>query len=247
MDKLKKWITLTVLGVVVIAAAGWFLLISPQREAAAVTNEQIAVQRTNNQALATELEVLKAKAEELPEKRAALDAVTAKIPTGADLPALVRALTAAAASSGVDLVSVTPGAPALAAPQAPVAAPAPAAAAPAPQPATPPAATAGGAPAVPDAAGVAGTLATIPLSIDVVGDYFGVAQFLSELEDLPRALRITNLTLAPGTSPATPDALPSSAGSPSLTTTITGSVFMATGPAAAAPPVVAAPSAAPAS
>ena len=84
----------------------------------------------------------------------------------------------------------------------------------------------------------------IPITINAVGDYFALAQFVSELEELPRALRITDLTLAPGTGPSSPD-LTSESGSPTLTGTITGSVFMATGPTAAAP--VASPSAAPTS
>jgi Tfp pilus assembly protein PilO len=244
MNPLKKSITLTVLAVLVMAAGAWFLLISPEHDEAAATQRQVADQRSTNQALATELEVLKDKAAQLPEKRAALDEVTAKIPTGPHLPTLVRALTAAAASSGVELVSVTPGPPAAPAAQAPVA---PAAAAPAPAGAAPTAAAAApaaGAPAA-GAAPTAGALMEISITLNAVGDYFDVAQFVSELEELPRALRITKLTLTPGTGPSSNGAPASSSGSPSLTSTITGSVFMATGPTAAAP--VASPSAAPTS
>ena len=84
----------------------------------------------------------------------------------------------------------------------------------------------------------------IPITINAVGDYFNIAQFLTALEELPRALRVSNLTLAPGTGPASQDPTADS-GSPRLTSTITGSVFMATGPPAAAPG--APPSAAPTS
>ena len=38
----------------------------------------------------------------------------------------------------------------------------------------------------------------IPLTINVVGGYFEAEQFLANLENLPRALRVTNLTMTPG-------------------------------------------------
>jgi Tfp pilus assembly protein PilO len=237
MDTLKKSITVTVVGVLIMSAAAWFLLIAPKHDEAAATEQLVAEQRTTNQALATELEVLEDKAAQLPTKRAALDEVTAKIPTGPDLPTLVRALTAAAESSGVELVSVTPGAPAAPTGQTPVAPVAPATADPTAAAAAPaaagaaPAAPAAGAPA---AGATAGALMAIPITITAVGDYFDVAQFVRELEELPRAMRISGLTLAPGTSPSTPEPAFRS-GSPSLTSTITGAVFMATGPTAAAP------------
>ena len=85
----------------------------------------------------------------------------------------------------------------------------------------------------------------IPITLNAVGDYFAIAQFVSELEELPRALRITDLTLAPGTGPSSTEDAELPSGSPRLSSTITGSVFMATGAPAAAP--VASPSTAPTS
>ena len=233
MDKLKQWVVFTALGVVAVVAGSWFLLVSPKHADAAATRDEVAAQQTANEALEVELKVLEDKAAELPAKRAALEAVTAKIPTGSDLPALVRALTAAADAADVQLVSVTPGAPAAPAAQAPVApAPAPAAGAtpaPAPAPVAPPA------PVDPAAPAVAGALQAIPLAIEVAGGYFDIELFLGQLEDLPRAVRVTALTVAPGTSAAMDSDALSNVGGPVLRASITGSVFMATGPAAAAP------------
>jgi hypothetical protein len=64
----------------------------------------------------------------------------------------------------------------------------------------------------------------------VVGGYFEVSQFLAELEQLPRALRVTGLTVAPGASPTAGTSAPAGAATDgrSLTTTITGSVYLAT-------------------
>ena len=231
METLKQWITLTVVAAVALVAAGWFLVISPKRSEAAEVRTQVADQLSSNDVLATQIEVLKAKSRDLPAEQASLARVAAKIPENPALPNLVRSLLDASSATGVELVSITPGQPvvatAAAAPADP-AAPAPAAAAP--------------------AAGAAGQLATIPVAINVVGGYFEVTQFLGQLEQLPRALRVNNLTIAPGVAPtdgkADPDALTSG---DSLTTTISGTVFMrAGGPAApaSAPPTDAAPAAA---
>lgn len=223
MDQLKKWVALTVVGCLAIMAAGWFLLISPKRSEAAELRTQAASQVSANRTLETELQVLKAQAAELPKEQAKLAAVAAKIPDNPALPGLVRALLEASASSGVELVSIAPGQPVLVAPavQAAPVAPAAGQAAPAPgaaAPATP------GAP-VPSPAG---QLANIPVAINVVGDYFEVQQFMDALEQLPRALRVNNLSIAPGASPtASKGGEVSTTDGRSLATTVSGFIFMA--------------------
>ena len=171
MDKIKQWVALTVLGCLGIMAVGWFLVVSPKRTEAAEVREQALSQERANQGLRTKLEVLKAQAKDLPKKQADLARVAAKIPGDPGLPSLIRALTAASTSAGVELVSVTPSAP------VPVVAAAPATAAPAAAPASAvPAAPAGAAAAAPS---TAGALAGIPVAISVVGGYFEVAQFMA--------------------------------------------------------------------
>jgi Tfp pilus assembly protein PilO len=241
MDKLKQWVTLTVLASVVLLAAGWFLLISPKKGEANELRTQAASQVSANAALETQLSVLRAQAKDLPKKQAELAEVAAKIPDNPSLPALIRALTAASTTSGVEFVSVTPGQPVAPVAVAPVVSPTETTTAQT-TPVAPPAPVAGGA-----AGGAAGTLATIPVALNVVGDYFDIAQFMANLEDLPRALRILDVSLAPGVSP-TATATATKAGSAedgrSLTSTINGSVFMAVNrPVATA---VVAPPAAPA-
>lgn len=210
MDKLQQWVALTLVGALAILAAGWFLLVSPKRGEAADLRAQTVDQVAANSQLQGQLQVLKAQAKDLPKKQAELAAVAAKIPNNPGLPALIRALTAASTSAGVEFVSVTPGAPvASVAPAATVAAPA--------------AGTEAGL-----TAPSAGTLLSIPVNIDVVGDYFEVEQFLANLEGLPRALRVSNLSLAPGTSPVAGTATKTNVEDGRvLTSTITGSVFMA--------------------
>lgn len=213
MDKLKQWVTFTVLGAVVLLAAGWLLLISPKNSEATDLGSQVDTQVSANGVLQTQLQVLRTQAKELPKKQAELARVAAKIPDNPALPALIRALTAASTSAGVEFVSITPGAPvpAAAAVATPVA------------PGTP-------VTAAPAAGGSAGQLAAVPVTLNVVGDYFEVEQFLANLEALPRALRVTNLILAPGSSAAGATGTTGSSAAMdgrTLTSTITGSVFLA--------------------
>ena len=242
MDKLKQYVTLTVLGAVVILAAGWFLLVSPKKGEATELQTQAAAQVSANSVLETQLQVLRAQAKELPKKQAELARVAAKIPDNPSLPTLIRAITAASTSAGVEFVSVAPGPPAALVAVVPVAPVAPAAGPPAnPAAAAPAAPVAPAAPAAP----AAGTLAAIPLTLNVVGDYFEIEQFIASLENLPRALRVGNLKLVPGTSPTAGSSAPSSTeDGRTLSSVITGSVFMAAGRPVATP--VVAPVAAPA-
>jgi len=172
--------------------------------------------------LQTKLTVLKAQAKDLPKQQARLAAVAAKIPDNPALPALIRALTTASTSAGIELVSVTPGAPAALGAAAPAAPAAPVA------PAAPAAPAAAGAAAAPAAGASAGQLASIPLTLSIAGSYFQVQQFIANLENLPRSMRITNLTLAPGANPV--KKAPTGAAvddGKTLTTTVIGQVYMA--------------------
>jgi Tfp pilus assembly protein PilO len=214
-SKMKQWVALTVVGVLAVLAAGWFLLVSPKRTHAAELRDQAATQVSANAELETKLAMLKAQAKDLPKQQAKLAAVAGKIPDNPALPALVRALTTAATSAGVELVSLTPSAPAVVGAAAPAAAPV--------------APAAGARPAAPRAASAAaGQLAQIPVTLNVVGGYFQVEQFVAALENLPRSMRVTALTMAPGPNPVKPAAAAAAVDDGrSLATTITAQVFMA--------------------
>lgn len=229
MDQLKKWVAMTAVASVLVLAAGWFLAVSPKRSEAAELRDQAAVQTQANEKAATQLEVLRAQAKDLPKEQAKLAAVAAKIPADPALPSLVRALLGAAESSGVELVSVAPGVPELVAAPAPAPAEAPATGQTTP-PASDPAAGAGAAPAagaVPAPIGPAGQLATIDVALNVAGDFFEVQRFVALLEELPRALKVSDLVITPGLPPTEKDQSRSTEDGRSLTTLITGQVFMA--------------------
>jgi Tfp pilus assembly protein PilO len=220
MDKHKQWVALTLVGVLALFAAGWFLLISPKRAESADLRIQTQSRVTANAQLMSQITMLKAQAKDLPRQQARLAAVAAKIPDNPALPALIRALTTAAAQAGVELVSLSPTPP-----TAVAATPAPGAAA-----ATP---TAAGAAAPVGSA--AGTLQSIGLTMNAVGGYFQIEQFLDRAENLTRAFKVTTFNLVPGTSPVKPAG--STAGSDPgkvLSATITGTVYMASGRVASA-------------
>ena len=215
MKTLKQWTVLALVAALALVGGGWFLLVSPERSEAASLHEQVDLQRSANDQKRTSLAVLRGKAKALPEQERDLAELARKIPSEPALPELVRALTAAGRSAGVEVVTITPGAPS----------PVVAAAAAAPAAPADPAAPA--APAAPPG------LAAMSLSIEVTGGFAEVEQYVAELEELPRALRITGLTVAPGGSGE--DGGTAAADGRSLTSTLTGQVFVV--PAAAPAPV----------
>lgn len=233
-SKMKQWVALTAVGVLAVLAAGWFLLISPKRTEAAQVQAEVASQESQNLGLQTQLATLKAQQKTMPAQTARLAMVAAKIPDNPAQPALIRALSAAADDAGVELLSMSPGAPA----------PVTAAAAPAPLPSGAPAASSGTTPGAPAAtlAGAGssayspGVLTALPLTINVVGGYFQVEQFFDRLENLARAAKVTGFTMAPGSNPLKPG----NQGGPAvesgrvLTVSVTANVYMAVGRGAAA-------------
>lgn len=240
MEKAKQWIALSLVGVLAVLAAGWFLLIAPKRTEAADLRAQSASQDQSNNALRARLLVLKAQQKALPAQQASLAAVAAKIPDNPALPSLVRALTKAADEAGIELISMSPSTPAAVAAAAatgtaPVAKTGPAQVA-AKKVGTPTATTPGAASSAAAGAAAAGTLQAVTLNLAVAGRYFDVARFLDQLENLTRAFKVTNLTMLPGANPMKPvvGALPDTS---MLNAAITGLVYLAPGRVVSAVPV----------
>jgi Tfp pilus assembly protein PilO len=187
MSRLQQWIGGTVVAVLVIVAAGWFVLVSPQKHKVSNFNAQSVAQDQTNSGLRTKLSVLTAQMAAVPTEQAEVAAVTQKIPSDPAMPAYVRALTTIAQQTGVELVSIAPSVPTAIS----VAAPAVAAAA------TPSAAaTTAPAAAAPAVAPVA--LQSITVSLSVQGGYFQIQQFTAALQKLARTTVISAVTIAPG-------------------------------------------------
>jgi Tfp pilus assembly protein PilO len=178
MTRTRKWSLLSALLAVVVLLAGWFLLVSPKRSSASDLRTQAAAQESTNNGLQAQIEQLTAQKKEVPAKQAKIADVRLRIPSDPQLPALIRSLSTAATSAGVDVHSLSPVAP-----------------------------TGSSAPAPTTAVGSDGSaLQVIQLSMEVDGTYVNVERFLQKVESLKRALQVTSLSLsvqASGTTGAT--------------------------------------------
>jgi Tfp pilus assembly protein PilO len=181
MNKMRQWTMLTAVAVVVVFAAGWFLAVSPQRHHAADYRTKTATQDSANAGLRTQVAQLEQQKKGLPAQQRLLSKFATKIPDNPQLPALIRQLSDAAKSAGIDLVSMSPSVPAAVAPAA-------------------------GA----TTSATAPSLNQISLSLSVKGSYFNLESWFAAIEKLPRAMMVTQWSLAPGGSSAQSGAASSS-------------------------------------
>src|SRR4051812_14770617 len=180
MNKTRQWTVLTAVACLAIIAAGWFLAVKPQRSHTASLRTQTQSVQSSNSELQSQVAQLKQQQKDLPAQQKVLSQIATRIPDNPALPSLIRQLSAAADGAGVNLVSLAPSAPVIAA-----AAPA----------------------AVTTGTGASGTtatshaavspLASIPITLQVQGTYFNVVQFFSAIEGLSRAMLVTGWGLTP--------------------------------------------------
>lgn len=228
MSKTRTWVVLTAFVVLAVLAGGWFLLVSPKRAAAADLRTQAAAQRSSVAQLRVQLATLHAQEQGLPAQKDKLAAVLAKLPSAAAVPDLIRSLAAVSTTSGVELVSFTPGALAPLAAPAAVARTAPSAASTTASATAEPAVSAAAAPA-----GPTNGVQVLPLTIQVVGGYANLERYLNELESASRAVRVTGLSVAPGSSPVQRATAPGALDGSSLTVSVTAQAYVYTPPAGA--------------
>jgi Tfp pilus assembly protein PilO len=230
MEKMRQWTVLTAVGVFAVLAAGWFLMVSPQRSHAADVRAEVASQETTNSQLQARLAQLEAQKKGLPGQQRLLDQIAAKIPATPELPALIRQLSTAAQAAGVDLVTLAPAQPAAVT----VARPA--------KPVTPSTSgtstttgTTTGAPSVSTPA--ATPLLQIPVSVTVRGTYFNLNTFFRNVEKLTRAMLVPQFKITPATDTA---GAPGEKAGPSdqLTATLSTIVFESPATTAPAKPLV---------
>ena len=187
MTRSRIWTLGTAVVVVLVLAAGWFLLIAPTRADAADIKAQTATQEAANAQLVSSIEQLKVMAQDLPAQEAKLAKINQKIPTQPNLPSFIKELSAIAGDSKVVLVSMEPSAPAVLN------------AAAAPAPAT---TTDGSAPASTTTLGATGTsVSYIQASVSISGGYFNTEQFLTKLEGLKRAFLVTGFEIVASDDP----------------------------------------------
>lgn len=224
MSQTRRWGIGAALLALVILAAGYFLLVKPQKSKVSDLHTQAATQNEQNAQLRTKIEALQAEAKNNAQEQRILEKFATQIPDTADEPSLIRSLSQTARGAGVDLGGITPGAPATltAAPDASTQSLG--------------ATTTAG----------AGQLFSLPLTLTVTGAYSNLESFFSELEHLPRAFLVNSFTFTPAPpNTSTTGGATSTVAPNALSATIQTSVFYST-PSATAITSAATPPPAPA-
>lgn len=155
---------------VLLVVATYFLVIAPKRsEAADLKAQRVTVEQTNAE-IQQRTAQLRSQFATLGEKREQLAAIESELPSAADVPALIHQVSGYAATSGVSLDQITPGAP---------------------QAYTD--STSGTGKAATPASGIV----AIPLTITVSGSFAQVELYVKNLQvDMTRHFSITGLTVA---------------------------------------------------
>jgi Tfp pilus assembly protein PilO len=176
------------------AAIGMFLLvlivvfvaIMPKMREVQERRDELEQEQQNEQFLLAELNRLRAARAQLPEVRRRLAKFNQRVPATADLPGLIRLLQNASDASNLEFFSIAPGTPTAVAGGGGAPAPLPTEA-PSDTETTPPVVTA-----------PSTSASAIPANITVIGCFFEIDQFLFRIETLPRAAKVTSLTVGRG-------------------------------------------------
>lgn len=207
-SRTAPWIAGTVVLCLAIAAAFWLLLISPARGEMNDMNAQAETEAARADQLTIQLAGLKKDFANIDQFRSDLGALTAQIPTTADLANLTRQVQQDATEAGVFINDFTPGTPTPIVSADPAAAPAAdGTAADGTGEGSEPSADAsssatdgnGAAPAAP--AGPAGFFA-VPISVTVLGSFDATNQFLDKLSGTTTRLTVVNSLVATAKDPA---------------------------------------------
>jgi type IV pilus assembly protein PilO len=190
---------------VLVLLAGWFLLVSPQRQSAQDIGAQAEAQVAGNAVTQTKIDALKVQYANLPTLQKQLAVVQTHMPETANLPGLLRNLSAAATAAGVKLISVTPAAP------------------------SPLGTAAQSGKASDSGLSAPGGVQVIGVTLTVSGPFANTRLFLTTLEAMPRSFLVTGLAIARGTAGQSGSSSGTTTTKPgnTLTTTITGRVFKA--------------------
>ena len=184
-----------VVACLLLLVAGYFLLVRPKKSQVSTVKSQTAAENSANATLRGQIAMLQQQQAGLVGKQVVLRQVAQRIPSDPQIPSLIRQLTQIQASTGVDVVSITPGTPTAATPAATAATTPVASAATAGSGAS---STTGSSAVHPTAAGsAAATYQTIPITLSVQGNYSQLVMFLDHIENLQRLYLVKGLTLTP--------------------------------------------------
>lgn len=109
LDNKRFWILGGLVAALLIAAAGWFLLISPELDGASGDRATAQSVRDQNVSLESKVVDLKKQNEELPTYVASLKDALEALPADSGMPAFTRQITAQAAQAHVSVSDITVG------------------------------------------------------------------------------------------------------------------------------------------
>jgi Tfp pilus assembly protein PilO len=214
MNTDRIWLIASVAVMAIVAAAGWFLGVSPIVSSAVAASEQVSTITASNAASLTKVSTLKAQYADIGELQAALDKLRESIPETANAPAFLQELNALSAAHNVTLTTVT-----IAAATVYVAPTDPAGTAtstttstatPTPTPTTAPTTTA-------PTTTPAGQFVLVPVVIAVTGSFSDVRDFIGAVQGGSRLYLANSVAITNGAS--------AGSGGGSATGTLTGDIF----------------------
>lgn len=182
-NRTARWIFGTVAVCALLAAVGWFLLVSPRRTDAADLRDETESSQSQAVVLEAQIAELKSEAADLPAQKAKLGEIARQLTPDADVPEFVRTLQGIAADTGVDLTAISPGTPAVVTTTDTTS--------------TDSSSTDTTSTDTSGALAEAGTLVSVPVSLNLSGDLYQVIQFLKRIQTrIDRSFVISGLTLA---------------------------------------------------
>ncbi len=187
---------LTVFLMVVLVAAGWFLVAQPQLAAASTANDSLAGVESQSAATQATIKRLITQQKDLPKLTSDLAKLRGSIPAGADSSDYINGLDALAAASGVTITGLTLDNPVVYSSPAPPAAVPSTGATPSPTPTTAPVtapAKTGWTPPT-DSRITAANFIAIPVSVTTTGDWSTTLAFFKGLQSGQRLFLITGIS-----------------------------------------------------
>lgn len=176
-----RWTLGAVALCLVLLVAAWFLLVTPRRDDAAQLREDAVNSDQQASLLQVKLAELKTQAADLPKQKEKLKEIAEELPPDADIPQYVRTLGSISTTAGVAMKNISPGTPVLVTLNS-AAAGDPAAAA--------------AAPAAGSGLGSPGDLVSLPMNLEIDGDYYQLSSWLKSLQsEISRSYLISAFTL----------------------------------------------------
>jgi Tfp pilus assembly protein PilO len=197
MNTDRLWVIAAVVGMVVVALAGWFVGISPIVAQAAAADASATSTAADNQASETKLALLKTQYAGIGKLQKSLDSLRESIPEEANASVFLQELNALSAEYGVTLTSVTVNAATVykAVTPAATAMPSTDTSTPTPSPTpTAPATTTPQATTVPTTG-----LVLVPVVIAATGTFDAVKAFIGAVQSGPRLYLATSAAISYGT------------------------------------------------